>query len=180
MKSKKKMSKKKRVTLLILLSILSILFIKIGLDQFYYYFVNGKDPIKTVEQSLKVRLPDSTEIVNYRYNKKEGCYDLQVRIDEKDTKVVEKDFVSFFGDKRTLKQIQWPVPNFKNTTDWWNLDYSTVEYAFYYISGGYYPRGSFSIARYFLVPTPNWVFICKEVDGHRDIYISSRLDTVKK
>lgn len=169
---------KKKIILSVcsIMGVLILLFIGViiynsQVDLYYYNNVNGKDPIKTVKDSIGVELSESVEVVEYQYDKEYGYYDIKIKIQPEDVGALKKNLLVFFESEYTGGFAKGEIPNFENSAEWWDLDYNTVESAYMYWTDKHGPRGS--KWEKWTNSIQNWAFISKDKSGEYYLYISS-------
>lgn len=142
-------------------------------DLYYYNNVNGKDPIKTVKDSIGVELPESAEVLEYQYDKEHGYYDIKLKMQAEDIDSFKENLMTFYKKEYEYSLKKEDIPHFENSAEWWDLNYDTVENAYMNWKSKYGPRGS--KWQKWVGSVQNWVFISKDDLGQYYVYISSAL-----
>lgn len=131
------------------------------------YLIKTDEPLALIERKLNVKLPSSSEVINYQYYRNYGSFGAKILIASKDVEDIKKQLNGFFKRESPEKAAK-KLPNFRNVYSWWDLDKQSIEaYYFTFVSGektwlGYYSPKTRDV----------WAFISKNKNGQHYLYIS--------
>lgn len=146
-------------------------------DLYYYYYANGRNPIKTIKASIEVQLPRSVEVLEYQYSK-DGLYYAKISIAEKDVPTVKEQLLQFFEhefDYYDVKLRETVMPHFENMCDWWDLQQCDIESAYCKGIVSHGSRGELPRWGKMYKFVSDWAFFAKGQDGTYYLYISAFL-----
>ena len=128
---------------------------------FSAYILNG-DPKTVIETKLSTEFPSNMEIMEYTPEDKYGHFGAKIKIENKDVNEILEQFDTFFNGRGIPDEMMIP-PGFKISFDWWDLENDTIDTTYH----GFVDINEFAPFAYSV-----FVFITKEVDGFRYVYIS--------
>lgn len=70
----------------------------------YDNYVIGANPRRAVENSIKLELPKSAEVVAYDYSKAFKYYNVKLKIDKEDISEIQQGLLSFFQKEMNVKK----------------------------------------------------------------------------
>ncbi len=95
-----------------------------------------KKPEYQFKSTFQFDMPQSSEVTNYSFHKdgNECYYSMKFKISKDDLLYLTDGFHKFFGGTSHLSQSE--IPNFSNVCAWWDLDVTSVLYAFETVKSG--------------------------------------------
>lgn len=131
------------------------------------YIIQKNKPCNIIESKLKIKLPISSEIVEFYHNRSNEHFKAKILIPEQGVEDLKKQLDNFFYGE-VLDKTELEGYNFKSTCSWWDLDNNDIETMYNIMISGK--------RKFFILPAPKtiniWAFISKNKDGQYYLYIS--------
>ena len=143
-------------------------------DLCYYNFLNGKNPVKTMQNSIGLNLPESAQIQEYQYNK-DGAYYIKIEIDANDIPVVRERLSTHFDREFNYDDVDEKNRLDFSTCKWWDMEKYNVEYAYAAGITSHGPRGAVSRWGRMYMSVTEWAFLVKASQEKEYLYISAYL-----
>ena len=127
-------------------------------------------PKKVFERKFGFALPQVATVVNCNYSLLDDRLRCKIVFKNEDFPEIEKGLREYYEKHRSLSENNaWPVlPNFSNTTSWWDLNEDDVQLSFFAMLGG----ESISVFASRPMTVYSFAFLTQLDDGQCALYIS--------
>ncbi|WP_029501849.1 hypothetical protein [Lachnoclostridium phytofermentans] len=129
-------------------------------------FIPNSKPMEIIESKLNTKLPSSSKISQFNYNRVLGDLNAKILIDAQSLDSIKKGLLKHFNNEYIIRNYA-DLPHNQNVISWWDLEEGDIEVCYKKIEG---------VKKHLIIPTPKtsifWAIISKQKDGKYYLYLS--------
>lgn len=143
----------------VILIVLLIFSIPYMTQKYNEHFIEGKNPFQTIKKDLSIELPESTQVLQYSYEKKTGYFAVKMQLEQQEAEAVAEMLLQRFPQADTYSNVVY-----QEHLSWWDIQETQVIKSYRGIASTPYGKKG-------VKTVPVWAYISRDDAGNFLLYM---------